>query len=285
VLLTGQHLGHAEIRGNQQAKVKLKQFNEGQHPISAEVVTLPQRFREAGFITGAFGKWGLGPVGSTGDPNRKGLDQFFGYNCQAVAHSYFPPALWSNDRSVPLNDKPIPGHVKQPSGDVSVAKYQGTDYAPARMIAEAEAFIHESAGKPFFLYLPFIEPHVALQPPPKLLELFPQDWDQEPYRGEKGYTPHPRPRAAYAALIHDLDRHVGRILKALEETGLADDTLVIFTSDNGATFDVGGVDTNFFNSTAGLRGRKGTVYEGGAPRSLDCPLARRHPAWDYERPC
>ena len=89
VLLTGLHLGHTEIRGNKQASEE----GEGQWPISAGTVTIAQVLKQAGYATGAVGKWGLGPVGSTGDPNRHGFDLFFGYNCQAVAHSYFPPHL------------------------------------------------------------------------------------------------------------------------------------------------------------------------------------------------
>ncbi|MEY4089295.1 MAG: hypothetical protein RJB55_1566, partial [Verrucomicrobiota bacterium] len=86
VLMTGKHLGHSEVRGNRQAKVTDPRFDEGQHPLTAGAVTIAQVFREAGYTTGAMGKWGLGPVGSTGDPNAKGFDLFFGYNCQAVAH-------------------------------------------------------------------------------------------------------------------------------------------------------------------------------------------------------
>ncbi|MDP1560771.1 MAG: sulfatase-like hydrolase/transferase, partial [Pirellulaceae bacterium] len=147
----------------------------------------------------------------------------------------------------------------------------GETYAPSLMIGEAEKFINEHSDRPFFLYLPFIEPHVAMHPPQELFERFPLEWDTEVYRGEGGYLPHPRPRAAYAAMIHDLDRHVGRVLQALDKAGVAERTLVIFTSDNGSTLDVGnrskfhvgGADPKFFNSTQDLRGYKGSVYEGG----------------------
>jgi arylsulfatase A-like enzyme len=227
--------------------------------------------QKAGYTTGAMGKWGLGPVGSTGDPSKKGVEHFFGYNCQAVAHSYFPPYLWRNAEKVTINKKPISGHPKAVEGDVKLSDYQGEQYAPKLMIEEAEAFIGKNSKKPFFLYLPFVEPHVAMQPPEESVNKFPKEWDDTQYRGGNGYTPHPRPRAAYAAMISDLDSYVGRVLKALEKAGVQDDTLVIFSSDNGTTmpsgtekqFNVGGVDAKFFNSTAGLRGFKGTVYEGG----------------------
>jgi len=271
VLLTGKHLGHAEVRGNQQAKLTLPEFSEGQYPLSEEAVTIAQRFQQAGYATGAMGKWGLGPVDSTGDPNRKGFDLFFGYNCQAVAHSYFPPHLWRNKDKVAINAKPIPGRATQREGQVTIEDWLGETYAPTLMIAEAEKFITDHAAKPFFLYLPFIEPHVAMHPPRESLEKFPESWDTQVYRGGNGYLPHPRPRAAYAAMIHDLDGYVGRIMAALEQAGVAERTLVIFTSDNGSThpgqaesdFHIGGADPKFFNSTADLRGYKGSVYEGG----------------------
>lgn len=281
VLMTGKHLGHAEIRGNLQAKAKFPEFSEGQHPISAQSVTLARVFRDAGYATAAIGKWGLGPVGSTGDPNRHGFDLFFGYNCQAVAHSYFPPHVWRNAERVVINEAPISGHRKQPDGDVRLDDWQGKTYAPKLMIEEATRFIERHAASPFFLYLPFIEPHVAMHPPRESVEKFPAEWDADVYRGQCGYLPHPRPRAGYAAMISDLDGYVGRVLETLDKMKLAESTLVVFTSDNGTThahlgdprLHVGGVDAAFFNSTAGLRGYKGSVYEGG----IRVPMIARWP--------
>lgn len=271
VLMTGKHLGHAEIRGNLQAKLHFPQFDEGQYPLSESAQTFPQLLQRAGYATGAMGKWGLGPVGSTGDPNRKGFDLFFGYNCQGVAHSYYPPYLWRNSQKVVINSKPIPGHAKQPEGEVKLDDWIGETYAPRLLIAEAERFIVDHAREPFFLYLPFTEPHVAMHPSRESVERFPTSWDTEAYRGLNGYLPHPRPRAAYAAMISDLDSYVGRVTAALQTAGVADRTLILFSSDNGTThegrsdprFHVGGADPKFFHSTAGLRGYKGSVYEGG----------------------
>jgi len=281
VLMTGLHLGHAEVRGNLQARTRLPQFTEGQYPLSEEATTLAQVFRRAGYATGAMGKWGLGPVGSTGDPNRKGFDLFFGYNDQAVAHSYYPPHLWRNAEKVVINERPIPGHRRQPEGEVTMAPWIGETYAPTLMIAEAERFIRAHADEPYFLYLPFIEPHVAMHPPAASVEKFPREWDTQVYRGGNSYLPHPRPRAAYAAMIADLDSYVGRVMAALEQTGVAGRTLVVFTSDNGAThpgrdepaFHIGGADPPFFNSTRDLRGYKGSVYEGG----IRVPMIARLP--------
>jgi arylsulfatase A-like enzyme len=149
------------------------------------------------------------------------------------------------------------------------------------MRAAAVQFLKDNREKPFFLYLPFIEPHVSMQPPRRVVETYPVEWDDRPYRGQCGYTPHPRPRAAYAAMITTLDGHVGAVLDTLDQLGLTDKTLVVFSSDNGAThlhggdptFGVGGADTRFFNSTAGLREYKGSVHEGG----IRVPLIVRWP--------
>jgi len=281
VLLTGRHLGHADIRANRQATDAAGKAIEGQHPMAATTRTLAEVLRDHGYATAAFGKWGLGRPDSPGAPARHGFDLFLGYNCQAQAHSYYPPHLWRNDEMFPFNAHPVPGHVRRTQGVVAKSDWAGERRAPEYMVDEALAFMRRQRGGPFFLYLPFIEPHVALQPPPDLVETYPADWDDRPYLGQCGYTPHPRPRAAYAALVTALDRHVGRIMAGLDALGLRQDTLVVFTSDNGTTHDaaadpvlgVGGVDARFFGSTAGLRGRKGSVYEGG----LRVPLIVRWP--------
>lgn len=269
VLLTGRHSANAEIRGNREVQP------EGQHPLSGDGTSLAELMRAAGYATGAIGKWGLGPVGSTGDPNAQGFDLFFGYNCQREAHSYFPDHLWRNADRVELNGGVrVPGHAKFAEGDEhDFARFTGTDYAPDLMLAEAQRFLREHADEPFFLYLPFVEPHVAMQPPQEWVDRYPVEWDAAPYLGQRGYTPHPRPRAGYAAMISDLDEHVGQLLAVLDELELTEDTLILFTSDNGPTHDVGGVDTDFFASAGPLRGRKGSVYEGG----LRVPLIARWP--------
>ena len=281
VLLTGRHLGHADIRGNRQATDASGKAIEGQHPIAATTRTLAELLKEQGYATAAFGKWGLGRPDSTGAPDRHGFDLFLGYNCQAVAHSYYPPHLWRNGEKIPFNSRPVPGHLRRTNGVVNAGDWQGERRAPEYMVEEAIRFLRARKEGPFFLYLPFIEPHVALHPPADLVESYPRDWDDRPYQGQCGYTPHPRPRAAYAALVTALDRHVGRVLAELDALGLREETLVVFTSDNGTTHDspgdpvlgVGGVDARFFGSTAGLRGRKGSVFEGG----LRVPLIVRWP--------
>lgn len=271
VLLTGQNLAHAEIRGNRDSG-NGRPF-PGQWPLSASTVTFPAVLREAGYATGGFGKWGLGPTDSSGSPLRQGFEHFFGYNCQRNAHSYYPPFLDDDAGTRELNASPIPGHRKQPQGEVVDAEYRGLQYAPDVIMTEALRFIErQSTERPFFLYLPFVEPHVAMHPPQAWLEKYPVEWDAESgaYRGENGYLPHSRPRAAYAAMITHLDEHVGQIVAALKQRGLYDRTLIVFTSDNGPThegndprFSIGGAGCRFFNSTGGLRGAKGSCLEGG----------------------
>lgn len=270
VLLTGVHLGHAQIRGNRDSG-NGGQF-PGQWPLDEGTVTLPGLLKAAGYRTAAFGKWGLGPAGSTGSPLKQGFDKFFGYNCHRNAHSYFPPFLDDGEQQVAINARPVSGNRKQPEGEVRAEDWRGENYAPDLILERALKFLDDDHPQPFFLYLPLIEPHVAMQPPQAWVDKYPAAWDEEhgAYRGQNGYLPHPRPRAAYAAMISDLDEHVGAILDRLEQRGMRENTLIVFTSDNGPThggndpnFSVGGAGCEFFNSTGGLRGFKGSCYEGG----------------------
>ena len=196
----------------------------------------------------------------------------YGYNCQRNAHSSFPPFLDDDEGEEKINKNPIPGHLQKPKEQIKADDYRDETYAPDRILEEALEFLDKNKDQPFFLYLPFVEPHVAMHPPQEWIDQYPKEWDKEKgaYRGQNGYLPHPRPRAGYAAMISDLDEHVGTILQRLKKHGLDNNTIVVFTSDNGTThpsrdpkFHVGGVDAPFFNSTAGLRGWKGSVNEGG----------------------
>ena len=270
VLMTGQHLGHAEIRGNRPSGNG--RVFPGQWPITDGVVTIAEVLKSAGYTNGAFGKWGLGPSNTSGSPMKQGFDRFFGYNGQRNAHSFYPPFLDSDEKEQRINSFPIPGHHRQPKGEVLAETYRAKNYAPDLILKQALKFVDENREKPFFLYLPFVEPHVAMHPPQEWLDRYPEEWDREhgPYRGQNGYLPHPRPRAAYASMISDLDEHVGSILDRLEKHGLTENTIVIFTSDNGPThpsrdkkFHVGGAACTFFNSNDGLKGYKGSCYEGG----------------------
>ncbi len=257
VLLTGLQLSRAPIRGNKE------HGEEGQFPLASGYTTWPSLLAQNGYATCGIGKWGLGMPDNEGNPLRHGFSHFFGYLCQRAAHSYYPAHLWSDNQKITLNNGPdgIPGRGRGNDFD----RFQGTDYAPDRMMAEAKRWLDQRANdrQPFLLYLAFVEPHLALQPPQRLVDTYPKDWDPTPYLGQNGYVPHPRPRAAYAALITSMDEHVGQIMQWLDKHQMTDNTIVIFTSDNGATHNVGGVDTEFFNSTGGLRGLKGSLHEGG----------------------
>ena len=266
VLLTGKNLAHAEVRDNGEIKTKpkgKKKFFGGQTPLTPAAVTIAEALKGQGYATGGFGKWGLGATWSTGSPIKQGFDRFYGYNCQRNAHSFYPAYLDSDEEQVSINKHPIPGHKHQPKGEVLADTYRAENYAPDLILDEAVKFIDANKAKPFFLYLPFVEPHVAMQPHQEDIDKYPTSWDTKAYRGQHGYLPHPRPRAGYAAMITDLDNHVGTIVAKLKAEGIYDNTLVIFTSDNGATTDKGGADTQFFKSVKDLRGRKGSAYEGG----------------------
>ena len=280
-LLTGLHQGHASIRGNDEVRSRGDVWHdpelEGQRPIPDDDVTVAELLKDAGYATAVIGKWGLGWMGSSGDPLQQGFDLFYGYNCQRIAHSYYPVFLWHNHEKVYLdNDFTYPheklGKDLDPNDPASYAPYSSRDYSMDRMTEMALSFVRENADQPFFLYLPYPVPHVALQVPEDSLAEYDGAFEETPYTGGKGYVPHRTPRAAYAAMITRMDRDIGRLLDLLDELEIADDTLVIFTSDNGPTY-AGGVDHEFFDSTGGLRGLKGTLFEGG----LRVPMIARWP--------
>jgi arylsulfatase A len=253
-LMTGKHPGHAFIRNNREVQP------EGQFPIPSDTVTIAKLLKAHGYATAAIGKWGLGPPGSDGDPTRQGFDLFFGYNCQRQAHNFYPRYLWRNDQQIML--------------DGNDAGRTGKQYSHDLMEAEALTFIRDHRAGPFFLYLPFTIPHLALQVPDDSLAEYAGQWDDPPYGGDKGYQPHETPRAAYAAMITRMDRSVGRIAELIRRLGLDERTVVFFSSDNGpAPLNVGGADSKFFESAGALRGLKGELYEGG----IRTPLIARWP--------
>ena len=266
VLMTGKHPGHAFIRNNGELKP------EGQRPIPMNEVTMAEIFKKEGYVTGAFGKWGLGGPGTEGDPMNQGFDRFYGYNCQRHAHSYYPNYLWSDRDRVPLaNNPPVPGHASLPRGSDpadpgSYEVFKGKDYSSDRINEQALEFITTNKDKPFFLYYPTLIPHVALHVPDKELKPYLKfKWNDPPFTRSQGYgyTPHFTPRAAYAAMITRMDRYVGNVVNLIEKLNLTNDTIVIFSSDNGTTHLKLEVDYDFFESVGNLRGLKGSLYEGG----------------------
>lgn len=251
-LLTGQHTGHTYIRGNKEVKP------EGQEPIADSVVTVAELLKKAGYTTAAFGKWGLGPVGSEGDPLKQGFDRFYGYNCQALAHRYYPDHLWDNNQEVVL--------------DANEHLLKTNEYAPDLIHKQALNFVNTQTGKqPFFLFLPYTLPHAELLvPDDSLFAHYKGKFDEKPYKGADygpdaktgGYTSQHYPRATFAAMVARLDRYVGQLLATLKAKGLDQNTLIVFSSDNGPHTE-GGADPAFFNSGGGLRGVKRDLYEGG----------------------
>ncbi len=265
VLLTGKHTGHAFIRNNREVGGWGPDEPEGQLPLVDEEITLAEILKERGYHTAAIGKWGLGGPGSSGHPCYQGFDKFYGYLCQRVAHNYYPTHLWDNHDVDVLGNPHFKAHqkiAKAPTNAADWQQYSGPVYATDRMIDHSLQFIKENRNHPFFLYYATPIPHVAIQVPEDSLQPYLGQFDETPYLGTNGYLPHPAPRAGYAAMISRMDRNIGRIVSMVHELGLDDNTLIVFSSDNGPTFN-GGSDSKFFESAGPLRGLKVSLHEGG----------------------
>lgn len=262
-LLTGLHSGHAYVRGNFELGGFRDDEERGQLALLPQTPTVARWLQRQGYATGAVGKWGLGGPGSTGLPHLQGFDSFFGYLDQKQAHNYYPTHLWRNDERVPLDNTYFDPHQRlkgDPDDSTAYAPFRGREYAVDRMTDQALAFLRQHRHEPFFLYYAPTLPHLALQVPEAALAPYEGQFPETPYRGDEGYLPNRTPRATYAAMISYLDTQVGRIVDELHALGLAQNTLILFTSDNGASANI---DLEFFQSLGGLRGRKGALYEGG----------------------
>ncbi len=243
-LMTGQHTGHTPIRGNKAV------------PLPAESVTLAEVLKEKGYTTGAFGKWGMGYATTEGDPLNQGFDHFYGYINQSLAHNYYPYFLWDDGKKVVLE------------GNKGKAT---AEYAPSLIHKKALDFIDRNKDNPFFLYYPSIMPHAELVAPSHYMDKFKGTLEPEsPYKGvddgpkyRKGpYASQEYPHAAFVAMINVLDDQVGEIMQKVGELGLSDNTIIIFTSDNGPHKE-GGADPDYFDSNSIYRGYKRDLYEGG----------------------
>ena len=247
--LTGLHTGHTYVRGNYEIDP------EGQCPMPAGTYTLGTLFSNAGYATGAFGKWGLGYPGSESVPSKVGFDRFYGYNCQRMAHTYYPDHLWDDDRRVDFPENVDPGRQT---------------YSQDIIHAEALDFIHENAeaGRPFFAYLAYTLPHAELcLPHDEVYQHYVEKFkdapaDAKPWMTNGDYGTSEHPMASFAAMVSRLDRYVGEVMALLEKEGIADNTLIVFTSDNGPHRE-GGANPDFFHSYGPLRGCKRDMYEGG----------------------
>ncbi|MDD4144774.1 MAG: arylsulfatase [Prolixibacteraceae bacterium] len=249
-LMTGLHTGHTCIRGNRSWEP------EGQYPLEADALTMAEILQEAGYVTGAFGKWGLGFIDTEGDPANQGFDEFFGYNCQGLAHNYYPWYLWHNNEKIVLE-----GNEGTKTGQ----------YGPDIIHKEALKFLESNSDKPFFMYYPSVIPHAELFAPEEYMNKYRGKFEPEKnYKGvdegerykKGGYGSQPEAHAAFAAMINVLDDQVGEIISKLKELGIYENTVIMFSSDNGPHLE-GGADPDYFDSNGILKGYKRDLYEGG----------------------
>lgn len=246
-IMTGQHTGHTTVRGNS------ANAGDGERRrVGLEVgdITIAEVLQRAGYRTGLVGKWGLGEDGTDVTPNKKGFGYFYGFLNQRNAHNYYPPFLWRNEEKVMFPDNDTDAMTGQYSHDL--------------MTDEALAFVDRNAGDPFFLYLAYTIPHAEMTAPEDAMEPFLGEFGDEKEYTKRGgsYGAQPNPKAAFAGMMTRLDRDVGRLIAKLKEKGVDENTLVIFTSDNGPHGE-GGHDYNYFDSNGPLKGYKRDLYEGG----------------------
>lgn len=259
-LMTGLHTGHAFVRGNKGVDP------EGQVAMPEGTFTMATMFHQSGYATGCFGKWGLGYPGSVSDPTKVGFDRFFGYNCQTLAHDYYPDHLWNGLERVEL-----PQNYEQ----------QEVTYSADTIHSQALQFIREHAGQPFFTFLSYTLPHAELiLPHDSTYQYYCQaipEADEVPFapkdpnrRGAYGATD--RPLASFASMVTRLDSYVGDVMNLLDSLGITENTLLIFTSDNGPHRE-GGANPDYFQSYGPYRGIKRDLYEGGIrmPMLMSCP--------------
>lgn len=266
MLLTGKNGGHSYIRGNYELGGFADSLEGGQMPLPEGTYTLPKMLKAAGYTTGMAGKWGLGMHDNTGSPLKQGFDFYVSVLDQKQAHNFYPTHLWLNDERLKLNNPEIDVHRKidpDTAKDADFDYFVGNEYSGDVMTKYALEFIDKSKDRPFFLYLPFPQPHVSLQAPQAYIDEYIGKFNgEQPYYGEKGYAFSKYPLSTYAAMITYLDAQIGKVMDKVSELGLDDHTIIMFSSDNGTTFN-GGVNADFFNSVDGLRGLKMDVFEGG----------------------
>lgn len=236
-LLTGRHTGHVYQRANGPVEFRA----------DPQDVCVARLLKDAGYATALVGKSGLSCNSENGQlPNAKGFDHFFGFTSHERAHRHYPPWLWRNGEQ-----------VRYPSNHST----EGKHYAGDLFLEDALAFIDAHADGPFFLHLALQQPHADLNVPKKWREPFIGKFDEVPFAGDH-YRAEPNPKATYAGMVAHMDHSVGQVLQKLRELGIERETLVFFSSDNGAMSE-GGWSRQYFNSSGDLRGGKRDLYEGG----------------------
>lgn len=289
--MTGQHSGHTHVRGNREYWPGTEQANMygnlteysvvGQEPYATDHVIIPEIFKQNGYTTGMFGKWAGGYEGSASTPDKRGIDEYYGYICQFQAHLYYPNFLNEYSRS---------------RGDEGVRRVELTQNTQHAMFGDdyynrqqySADMIHDkalewldkqSADQPFLGIFTYTLPHAELlQPNDSILQAYRDKFcecEEKSFGGDRNsrYNPTPIAHAQFAGMITRLDQQVGQIMAKLDEKGLAENTVLIFTSDNGP-HEEGGADPEFFNRDALLRGTKRSTHEGG----IRIPFIVRWPA-------
>jgi len=248
VLMTGRHAGHTRVRGNARG-------NPVSQKLLAEDVTVAETLRDAGYATGLVGKWGLGLEGDEGHPNLQGFGYFFGFINQTHAHNHYPDFLWRNTERVSLpNDLvPVDGTVGAGYATKPVA------YADDLFFDEAASFVERNRDRPFFLMLSLTVPHANNERARML-----GDGQEVPDYGPYAAKPWPVPQRGQAAMITRMDEKIGRLLDQLQRLGLDENTLVVFSSDNGPHREGGPeFDPEFFDANGPFRGIKRDLTDGG----------------------
>jgi arylsulfatase A-like enzyme len=274
-LMTGQHTGHTDVRGNEEHwsgsvtyGVNTDYAVSGQRPYAANHVILPEIMKDNGYTTGMFGKWAGGYEGSVSTPDKRGVDEFYGYICQYQAHSYYPNFM--NRYSKRLGDNGVvrielTDNTKYPL--FGAESFKRTQYSADLIHHEAMGWLdRQTADKPFYGFFTYTLPHAELrQPEDSILNAYKGYFcDEKTFGGNEGsrYNAVTNVHAEFAGMITRLDMYVGEIMKKLQDKGLADNTIVIFASDNGP-HEEGGADPTFFNRDGKLRGLKRQCLEGG----------------------
>lgn len=283
VTMTGKHTGHSVVRGNDEVASRGNVWShqamladstlEGQSSMPSDTRTIAHMMQDAGYRTGIIGKWGLGYPGSESTPNKMGFDFFYGYNCQRQAHTYYPMFLYRNETREYLDNAPLLTPNDRLTADqdkydpASYDQFSRKEYSCDLMFDEVIQFVEDNKSEPFFLMWTTPLPHVSLQAPQKWVDYYNAKFGEtEPYTGNNSYLPARYPKATYAAMVSYFDEQVGLLIEKLKAEGIYDNTVIMFTSDNGPTFN-GGTASPWFDSASPFKSEwgwgKASVREGG----------------------